>query len=252
MAQSVKIKEINQQELDALIKRVEEAIEHGLALSNDDLSLLLSAIQTLASLQGQLDSKDVTLHKLKKLVGMIPSSEKSGKSTAEGDANRNRKKKRQPRPKAKPAPVVHHKHQTLKKGDPCPKAECDKGKLYPYRPSTLLRVTAHAPYEAIKHVVENLRCNLCNEVFTAELPDEVLKDGASNQQYGYSARALMSLHKFFSGQGYNHQDNLSDLMGQRISASTNFDQCEYLANDAMPIFYQLQKEAGAAQAPKKQ
>jgi hypothetical protein len=250
VAKIVKVKDIDQQELEALIERVEEAIEHDLALSSDDLSLLLSAIQTLASLQGQLESKDVTLHKLKKLLGMIPSSEKRHRTNGESNTTRNRssksKKNRSPRPKAKPAEVVHHKHQSLKKGDPCPKADCDKGKLYPYRPSTLLRITAHAPYEAVKHVVESLRCNLCNEVFSASLPKEVLQDGASNQQYGYSARALMSLNKFFSGQGYYHQGNLSGLMGQRISASTNFDQCEYLANDATPIIYQLKKEAAAA------
>ena len=42
--------EITDAELDALIARVQEAIEHNLALSVADLQLLLNALMTLAHL----------------------------------------------------------------------------------------------------------------------------------------------------------------------------------------------------------
>lgn len=244
------LKEIDHKELESLIRRVEEAIEHGLALSSEDLSLLLEAIQTLAFVQVELTNKTVTLHKLKKLLGIITSSEKrpGGQGNNGSSGRKGSKPGKKPRSNANKKPVkeVRYKHPTLYKGAACLN-ECCKGKVYGYKPLVLLRVTAHAPYEATKHIADRWQCNLCDTVFTAELPAEVLEDGDINQQYGYSARGLMALHKFFSGQGYNHQDNLSDLMGHRISASSNYDQVEHLSNDVMPIFYQLRKEAAAAE-----
>jgi len=70
--------DIDNDALDALIERVTEAKEHELALSPDDCQLLLNALMTLANLQENIASKDVTIYKLKKLVGIIKSSEKLG------------------------------------------------------------------------------------------------------------------------------------------------------------------------------
>ena len=57
---------LDEQGLDALIQRVSDAKEHGLALSPEDTQLLLDALMTLAHLQERLQDKDVTLHKLRK------------------------------------------------------------------------------------------------------------------------------------------------------------------------------------------
>jgi len=68
--------DISVEELDGLIERIEQAREHNLALSGDDYALLLSAVLTLASMQEQLSHNDLTIHKLKKLLGVVRSSEK--------------------------------------------------------------------------------------------------------------------------------------------------------------------------------
>ena len=68
--------EIDRKALAELISRVEEAIEHNLALSVDDLKLLLLAISTLCTLQEKIEADDVTLHKLRKLLGMVQQSER--------------------------------------------------------------------------------------------------------------------------------------------------------------------------------
>jgi transposase len=47
-----------------------------LALSGEDCQLLLDALVTLASMQDRLASHDVTVHKLRKLLGIEKSSEK--------------------------------------------------------------------------------------------------------------------------------------------------------------------------------
>ena len=62
--------------LSELIKRIEEAIANDLALSVEDMKLLLCAITTLCTLQSKMEQDDITLHKLRKLLGMIKQSEK--------------------------------------------------------------------------------------------------------------------------------------------------------------------------------
>ena len=242
------VEDINYEALKELIARVEHAIEHELALEADDLRLLLNAIHTLMTVQSQLEEKDITLYKLRKLLGMITSSEK--RKSADNDASEDNKKankkkqNRKPKPKKKPARTEHHKLEDVKKGDSCP--ECPKGKLFKKEPGTLLRISGSAPLEAVRHVVEQLECNLCGYVVSAPLPKEVLDDGSAQQQYGYSARSVMSIHKHFSGIPYYHQGTLNELFGWPVTASSIFDQCEYVANDVIPIFHEMKRVAANA------
>jgi len=50
------------------------------------------------------------------------------------------------------------------------------GTLSKVEPDVLLRITGQSPYEAVKHVLERLRCNACGEYFTADLPDPLCQD----------------------------------------------------------------------------
>lgn len=241
-------KEVNRCEMRDLIERVEHAIEHDLALSTDDLKLLLAGIQTLLELHDRLEEDDTTLHKLRKLLGMVRLSESRSKGPGQGRTGKGKrdtqKKERKPRTK-KAARVTHHKLTKVKKGDRCP--HCSRGTLGKYKPGELLRITGHAPYEATKHITEQLRCNGCLEVVSAALPEEVLADGHAEQKYGYSARSLMAINKFFTGTPYNHQSTFSDMMGCSISASTAYDQCRYVANDVQPVVDELKRQAGNAE-----
>ena len=246
--------EISAEELDGLTARLEEAVAYDLTLTQEDIVLLLKAVKTLVAMQSRLSDKDVTVHKLRKLVGMVQSSEKL--SHLLGEDNRGKKKKRKPKrnppsdkkggnKKALPARKQFHAHQSLQKGQRCP--ECESGTLYKYEPAQLLRITGHTPYTPELHVSERLRCNACGQFFTAELSSEVLADGSPNQKYGYSARSLMALNKYFAGAPFYRQESLQELLGQPISASTVFDQCELLANDLLPIFNTLSLLAADAQ-----
>lgn len=158
----------------------------------------------LANMQERLESNDLSMHKPRKLLGIVRSSEKlrdlmpcdeddasgSGQNKA-GKAqskagNRNRSKRRE-KPKAKP-PQQHHHHalQGMQKGDRC--SSCNASKLYKYTPAVLLRVKGNAPLSCEKHVAEQMRCSSCGEIYTAELPEHVIADGPRYQQYGYSVR----------------------------------------------------------------
>jgi len=245
-----KITEIDRDALSSLMMRIEKAIEHDLSLSVDDMKLLLSAITTLCTLQSKMEQDDVTLYKLRKLLGMVKQSERrqqldplaTSKKSKQNKQN-NPKHPRQ-RKHIKAPQIVHHKLQDHHKGEIC--SGCQRGKLYKFDPATLLRITGHARYEATRHVVEQLRCNACQIIYKAPLPNAVLDDGDTNQKYGYSARSLMAIDKFYTGIPYYHQSNLADIFGCAMSASTIFDQCEHVANAVMPIFYELQRQAASA------
>lgn len=246
MSEKVTVEELSQDELNALIERVEYAIENDLSVSTGDLKLLLTAITTLCTLQQKLEDNDVTLHKMRKLLGMVQQSERrhtESKGKKRPSDFNNSKKENKPKPKPK-VPVSHHKMEKYKIGQQCP--DCQKGKLYKYEPGKLLRITGHSPYEAVRHITEQLRCNACQELHTAPLPDEVLADGHANQTYGYSARSLMAIHKFYSGIPYYHQGNLANIFGYSVSASTVFDQCELVADAVMPVFYEMKRQASDA------
>src|SRR5580698_10044694 len=96
MAKSTHFVEIDRKALAELITRVEEAIEHNLALSVDDLKLLLLAISTLCTLQEKIETDDVTLHKLRKLLGMVQQSERhlvSSQKTSDKKSKKTTQKK---------------------------------------------------------------------------------------------------------------------------------------------------------------
>jgi transposase len=250
MTQSSHIVEIDRKALAELIVRVEEAIENSLSLSVDDLKLLLLAISTLCALQEKIEADDVTLHKLRKLLGMVQQSERHlGSSETSGHTKnkKNTQKKNTARKNKSPSKspkLIYHAMTECQRGQVCP--ACKIGKLYKFEPGTFLRVTGHARFEAEKHIVEQLRCNACQEIYKAPLPEAVLEDGDANQMYGYSARTLMVIDKFFSGLPYHHQANLADIFGHSVTASTIFDQCEQVANAVMPVFYEFKRQAAIA------
>ena len=234
--------DLDSQSLDDLIKRVVDAKEHNLALSPEDYQLLLDALLTLTTTQSRLADHGVTVHKLRKLLGIEKSSEKQSDLT--GTPKKSGKKKNTKSTKnnnedftpVKPI-VIKHELETLKKGDNCP--ECLKGKVYKVEPGSLLRITGQSPFTPEQHIMERLRCNTCGAYFTANLPEAVLNDGDNKQKYGYSARSLMSIYKYFAGLPFYRQGSIQKLLGVNITASTVFDQVELVCDAIYPVYQTL-------------
>jgi len=157
------ITELSAEELDALIERVKQAAEHGLALSGEDLHLLLSALVMLAQLQERMAASDITLQKLRKLAGIVKSSEKLS-AVLPTAGKKNKKPKKKPKaPIKKSERVIHercsHQLEGLEKGQRCP--ECERGTLYKYDPALVLRISGQTPLKSTQHLLERLRCNTC-------------------------------------------------------------------------------------------
>ncbi|MCG6202973.1 hypothetical protein, partial [Psychromonas antarctica] len=177
--------DIDGEALEALIARVTEAKDNNLALSPQDCQLLLDALVTLASMQDRLANHDVTVHKLRKLLGIEKSSEKRADVSKQPKVALKKKKPKNHSEEGfapvKPR-VVIHSLPDLKKGNDCP--ACLTGKVYKTDPGSLLRITGQSPFTPEQHVMERFRCNSCGAYFTASLPDDVLSDGSANQKYG--------------------------------------------------------------------
>ncbi len=247
------VAELSQDELDGLIDRVREAAEHGLALSGEDLELLLSALVMLAELQQRMAEGDITLQKLRKLAGIVKSSEKLS-AVLPGKAQKKKPKTKKPRRRGDPPdgddtePVIHerctHQIDGYAKGQRCP--QCERGTVSKYAPAVVLRISGQTPLIRTQHVLERLRCSTCGAYFTAQMPDEVKADGGDQSLYGYSARAMLALHKYFAGTPFYRYQTLQRVFGMPVSASTVFDQCEALADAIRPLFAQLLVQAAAA------
>jgi hypothetical protein len=244
--------QIDEPTLRGLQARLQEAQEHDLSLSAEDKQLLLDALMTLAHVQERLNDSDITLHKLRKLLGMVQASEKlkdlasadKDETPSPGSPSRRTARARPAAPPPSSPAVVHHPLQGLQKGDTCP--ACEIGKLYKFEPARLLRISGSSPLTAVQHICERLRCNACGEYFTAPLPDDVKADGEPQQKYGHSARSVMAIHKYFGGSPFYRQGSLQQLFGMPVSASTVFDQCEAVADAGLPVFNHLKKGAAGA------
>ncbi len=186
------VKRIKADELKSIVDRARAS-----GLQEEDCASLEAAIGTLEYLFKELDSKTLTLARLRSLFG-LRSSEKSrdvlgdkpgakpstsdseptspeseGPTPGEGEAE-DEKPKGHGRNGAADylgAEVVEVPHECLASGDPCP--ACATGKVYErkQRPRILLRVVGQAPLKATVIKLQSLRCNLCGKIFTARPPD---------------------------------------------------------------------------------
>lgn len=243
------VKEISEKELDALIERVRKAKEDNLSLTAEDMELVLEMLLNFAQLQEQLADSDITLYKLKKLAGLVKGSERGKQPKSEVNLDKKKPVKLDRQIKEKPEiehKICHHNLVELAKGDVCP--NCGKGKLYKYEPSVTVRISGSSPLISTKHIRERLRCNLCSEYYTANLPAEVIEDGGEKNQYTYSAKAIMAIYRYFGGMPLHRQENLSHLLGVPISASTIFEQVEKVSDTGNVIFNYLKKLAANAES----
>lgn len=122
-------------------------------------------------------------------------------------------------PGAKKVPVPH---ESLHPGTRCP--HCT-GKLYRREPRRLVRIRAAAPFTATVYEQEELRCNLCGEVFAAKMPE-----GVGEEKHDASVASLLAVLRYGSGLPLNRIADLQDAWGIPLPVSTQWE----LLRDAAP------------------
>jgi len=132
-------------------------------------------------------------------------------------------------------------HSCYKAGQGCPL--CSKGKLYHFYESGVeVRIVGRAPLEATVYEVEKLRCNLCGEIFTAQVPDESGKD-----KYDETAGAMVALLKYGTGLPFNRMEKLHESLGVPLPASTQWEIVEKTADKIHPVYSELIRQAAQGQ-----
>ena len=124
-------------------------------------------------------------------------------------------------------------HGTLHAGDRCP--ECLKGKVYRQKEAaTLIRFVGHAPVEATVFEMERLRCNACQQVFTADEPET-----AGPEKYAVTVVAMIALLKYGTGVPFKRLERLQEQLGMPLAATTQWDLVAAAAQLMRPVLEAL-------------
>jgi len=238
----VRRREVELQELEAILERARQG-----ALSSEDHDKLRAAVDTLAVLTRELETKGTSILRLRRLV-FGPGTEKTSRvlgdadgvkhdsaSSAEADGSSDvghaasseatageGAQAKHPGHGRNGAAAYHGadkvkvEHGALLHGAGCP--SCSRGKVYLQKePASLLRIKGMAPMQASVYELERLRCNTCGTVFTAEAPE-----GVGTAKYDETATAMIALLKYGCGLPFYRLEKLENTLGIPLPSSTQW------------------------------
>jgi hypothetical protein len=105
-------------------------------------------------------------------------------------------------------------------------------------PQVLVRVVGQAPLAARVYRLQNLRCNLCGEVFTAEAPP-----GVGSEKYDATASSMLALLKYGSGLPFYRMESLEASLEIPLPASTQWEVVAAAAAPMQPALEELIRQA---------
>jgi transposase len=244
-AEAVERRAVSVRELEGILERTKSV------LSQAEHTTLKAAVDTLALVTQELESKQTSLARLRRLM-FGPRTEKTETVLGQADEGpeaarpkgKNKPKKRKGHgrngadayPRAQRVAVAH---ESLAPGDRCPEPECG-GKLYLQRkaPALLVRVTGVAPLKATVYELMRLRCHLCGTVFTAEPPQ-----GVGPQKYDETAAAMIGLLKYGCGMPFNRLQRLQHNLGLPLPAATQWEVVQQAAAPLEVAYRELIRQA---------
>lgn len=229
-----------------------------LGLSEEEHATLAAAVETLAFVTQELETKGTTLARLRQLL-FGASTEKTSRVVGEAPTDGARAASTpaqgagsEATPTEKPKPPGHGRngavayrgaekvavaHPSMHRGDGCP--GCIKGKVYPVlEPAVLLRVQGMAPLRATVYELDRLRCNLCGEVFTAQAPA-----GVGEQKYDETAASMIGLLQYGAGLPFNRIEKLERGLGIPLPATTQWEVVHRAAGLLAPAHEELIHQA---------
>ncbi len=220
-----KVINFTQEQMDKLLLSIKKS-----GLGEEESELVNMLIHGNAWMAQQLELGKLTIAKLRKLFqtqgSEKPSNRKPQNDPAstihKGNANNDGdNKKGHGRNHANAyagANIVDVDHPDISPGDVCPAEECD-GKLYEIKePGTLVRVTGAPLANATRYNLQKLRCDICEKIYTAPLPD-----GVSDKKYDATFVAMLMINKYFMSIPLYRQDRLQNHLGIPLPASTQWD-----------------------------
>ncbi len=225
-------------------------------MSPEDHAKLKAAMDTLAFLTAELQRKQTSLDRLRRLL-FGPTTETTrtligpGAAPDAPGAGGSPSAEAGPRAAGTPRPghgrtgaaaytgadTVTIAHPSLRRGDRCP--GCATGKVYPLaEPATLVRITGMAPLGATVYERERWRCNLCGEVVTAPAPADV-----GEAKYDATATSMVGLLKYGCGLPFHRIETLQRGMRIPLPAATQWELVRDATPQLVPAWDELVRQA---------
>jgi transposase len=225
---------ITGKQLKALQKRIKAR-----TLAEGDYDTLQGMAETIECLAQAVEEKDTSLGRLcKYLLGAPTETARNLLKNIAPDKLKEKSKSpaaKRPGHGRKPASAysggskVTIDHPDLKTGDFCP--GCEKGKVYELcLPAVHVHITGQAPLAATVYERTRLRCNLCGQIYTPDLPEHV-----GDQKHDESAAAMLALLKYGCGLPLNRIEKLQVNLGHPLAASTQWDILDATAAVLSPV-----------------
>jgi transposase len=261
MRQAPGILEVDETQLDDVLRRAEQALDEK------DAALIRAVFQSYAYVADLVEDKNTSIRRLRQLffgnrtektaavVGRkadkpdanVPSDTAAPSESIVGEPNTEEANAAATEPAAKGhgrhgadayggAERIDVAHPSLTAGDPCP--ACGDGIVYNKAPGVLVRITGQAPLAATIYQLQKLRCHLCGQVFTAAAPKET-----GNQKYDATAGSMIGLLKYGSGLPFNRLEGLQGYLEIPLPASTQWDIVQAVAANLAPAFDELIRQA---------
>jgi transposase len=248
------IVELDMDKLEEILRRA------AAALDAEDYEAIKAVIGSYVYLVGMVGDKETTIRRLRQMLfgaktektaaviadlkgaespSVSPESETANASTenapqASGEAPQRQGHGRNGANAFTGAEKIEVRHESLQPGDPCPK--CEKGTLYDTRRSgVLVRLVGQAPVAALVYYLQKLRCQLCGELFTAELPAGV----DAEKKYDPTVGSMIALLKYGNGMPFHRAEKLQENLGIPLPASTQWDIVKAQAERAERIWKEL-------------
>lgn len=239
--------------IDASIQEWETLLDGAChqTLNAADHGKLREVVKTMGRMARMLADKDATLRQLRQMLlkpattektravleraGIPPAASEPAKPAVE-------KKKRKghgrnPARAYEGARTVKVAHPVMKPGDRCP--ECVKGKVYPLNvPAVRVRIVGQAPVQATVYELEQLRCNLCGEVYEPPAPVEM-----GTEKRDETAASMVAVLKYGSGVPFYRLEGLQANLGIPLPCSTQWDMVAKAAEPLKPAHEELIRQA---------
>jgi len=244
--------ELDAEQLDALVLRVEAG-----ELAPGDIETLIAALKSYVYVTQLIDQKSTSIARLRKLL-FGAETEKTAAVTGRaaeptapgGPAAGGRDDPAAAKTRDKPkghgrngaedypgAKRVEVSHEALNAGDPCP--SCDRGTLYGQPQAGIaLRFTGQSPLQVTIYELEKLRCGLCGEVFTANLPE-----AAGLDKYDPTVAGMIAVLKYGNGLPFNRLAGLQENLGMPLPSSTQWDIVAEASSLIQPAYDELIRQA---------
>ena len=228
--------QIDVQKLDNIAEKARQA-----PISDEEYELLTTSIHTMAArlmpLQRSTEKADALCNDDDADCGKHNGQDVDGDAEAAQDEQPARRGHgRRPATDYK-GTVLNIPHPTLTPACLCP--ACSKGKVYDLKPPRpLVRIVGMPPIQATIYNLQQLRCNVCGNVFATDPPD-----GVGDEKYDASVNSMIAQLKYGYGMTFYRIARLQVQMGVPMPTSVLFELVDKAAAAFTPVHAELARQA---------